>query len=334
MIINILSNCKLGTKQKYVFLLFIPILDAIFNEHFMLISAYQKGFKSYLQLERGMSQNTITAYLHDTGLFLSWKNQSYSKLSLKEITIKELNEFIISIVDLDVGAYTQARIISGLKSFFKYLLLEKIIETNPCELIEAPKLGRKLPDVLTIDEVERVINSVDLSQNEGERNKAILEILYGCGLRVSELISLSISNLHLNEGVILVTGKGNKQRLVPIGEKAAKQLRTYLTYTRPNINVSRNSSDTVFLNRRGNSLTRQMIFYIVKLHVEKAGIKKNISPHSFRHSYATHLVQNGADLRVVQELLGHVSITTTEIYTHLNRDDLRKAILKYHPRNK
>ena len=297
-------------------------------------SVYIKGFKAYLQLERGMSANTVVAYLYDVGLLFSFINDEKPLLNISEITIKELKEFIGFVDKLDLGPYTQARIISGVKAFFRYLILERIITSDPSEMLESPKLGRKLPDVLTVDEIERIINSVDLSQDEGERNKAIFETLYGCGLRVSELINLKISDLHFKEGIILVTGKGNKQRLVPIGKSAEKQITTYLTFVRPAIQVSKQDSDILFLNRRGRKLSRQMIFYIVKNHIEKAGIRKNISPHSFRHSYATHLVQNGADLRAVQGLLGHVSITTTEIYTHLNREDLRKAILDFHPRNK
>lgn len=295
---------------------------------------YVYGFKSYLQLERGMSPNTITAYLYDVGLLFSFLREKYSQKTVREIDITILKDFILYIDELDLGPYTQARVISGIKAFFIYLLLEKIIDTDPSELLESPKLGRKLPDVLTIMEVDTIIDSIDLSKEEGERNKAILEILYGCGLRVSELINLSISNLHLNEGIILVTGKGNKQRLVPLGDQAKKQVITYLKHFRNQITAKKGDDDILFLNRRGGRLSRQMIFYIVKGSVEKAGVRKNISPHSFRHSYATHMVQNGADLRVVQELLGHVSITTTEIYTHLNREDLRDAILNFHPRNR
>lgn len=281
-----------------------------------------------------MSPNTVTAYLYDAGIFMKFLGEQYSNVTIKDVTTVILRDFISYIDSLDLGPYTQARIISSLKAYFKYLLLERIVENDPSELIDSPKLGRKLPDVLSVDEMIEIINSVDLSTDEGERNKAILETLYGCGLRVSELINLQLSNLHLNEGIILVSGKGNKQRLVPLGEQAKKQIITYLKHNRVRIEPKKSDLDIVFLSRRGGRLTRQMIFYIVKNHVEKAGIRKNISPHSFRHSYATHLVQNGADLRVVQELLGHVSITTTEIYTHLDRDDLRKAIMQYHPLNK
>ncbi len=281
-----------------------------------------------------MSSNTVIAYLYDVGLLFSFLNEECHSIIITDIKSEDLKKFIIFINKLELGPYTQSRVISGIKAFFRYLILEKIITNDPSEMLESPKLGRKLPDVLTPNEVEKIINSVDLSKDEGERNKAIFETLYGCGLRVSELINLKISDLHFKESIILVTGKGNKQRLVPVGKAAEKQITTYLTYVRPTMQTSKQDTDILFLNRRGKKLTRQMIFYIVKNQIEEVGINKNISPHSFRHSYATHLVQNGADLRAVQELLGHVSITTTEIYTHLNREDLRRAIMDYHPRNK
>jgi len=272
--------------------------------------------------------------MYDVGLLTSYLSEQKKHLSIAEIGIIDLKEFINFIVGLDLGPYTQSRVISSIKAYYKYLILEKIIIDNPSELLESPRLGRKLPDVLSINEIEGIIDSVDLSQAEGERNKAILETLYGCGLRVSELINLKISDLHFKENIIIVTGKGSKQRLIPIGEPTKKQINTYLIHIRPTLPISKKDSNILFLNRRGGSLSRQMIFYIVKNQIEKAGIRKNISPHSFRHSFATHLVQNGADLRAVQELLGHVSINTTEIYTHLNSEDLRKAIIKYHPRNR
>ena len=297
-------------------------------------SIYAKGFKSYMQLERGMSVNTILAYNYDIGLLTSFLTENKEHLKINDISTQDLREFIDFINKMELGPYTQSRVISSVKAFFKYLILEKIVTNNPSELLESPKLGRKLPDVLTVDEIDKIINSVDLSQDEGERNKAILETLYGCGLRVSELINLKISDLHFKEGIILVTGKGNKQRLIPVGEPTIKQITTYLTQVRRTLPISKQDSDVVFLNRRGSKLSRQMIFYIVKKQLELSGIRKNISPHSFRHSFATHLVQNGADLRAVQELLGHVSIITTEIYTHLNSEDLRKAIIDFHPRNR
>jgi integrase/recombinase XerD len=227
---------------------------------------------------------------------------------------------------------SQSRIISGLKGFYKYLLLENIIQTDPTELLESPKIGRKLPSTLSIPEINDLINAIDLSTPEGERNRTILETLYGCGLRVSELVNLRISNLFFNEGFIKVTGKGNKERLIPIGTVAMKQIRIYLSTVRIHIPVKKGHEDIVFLNRRGSRLSRVMIFTIIKQLAIKTGLKKQISPHTFRHSFATHLVEGGADLRAVQEMLGHESITTTEIYTHLDRDYLRSAIIQYHPR--
>lgn len=294
---------------------------------------YQKGFKSYLQLERGLSENTITAYLHDTDLFFSFLENKKPQLTIKQITLADLREFVEYINDMGLGSYTQSRVISGIKSFFSFLVLENEVETSPATLLESPKLGFKLPVVFTAEEMTKIIETVDLSEPEGERNKAILEILYGCGLRVSELINLRLSYLHLNEDIIRVTGKGDKQRLVPLGKSAKKQLMTYITKVRVGITPQKGAEDIVFLNRRGGKLSRQMVFIMVRKQAEKAGIHKTISPHTFRHSFATHLVQNGADLRAVQELLGHVSITTTEIYTHLNVNDLKNSILKFHPRN-
>lgn len=295
---------------------------------------YQKGFKSYLQLERGLSENTISAYLHDTDLFFSFLENNKPELTMKQITLEHLREFVHYINDMGLGPYSQSRVISGIKSFFNFLVLEKELEASPATLLESPKLGFKLPVVFSAEEMKDIIEKVDLSKPEGERNKAILEILYGCGLRVSELINLQLSYLHLNEDIIRVTGKGDKQRLVPIGKRAKKQLITYVTKVRVGINPQKGAEDIVFLNRRGGMLSRQMIFIMVRKQTEKAGIHKKISPHTFRHSFATHLVQNGADLRAVQELLGHVSITTTEIYTHLDVNDLKINILKYHPRSK
>lgn len=293
-----------------------------------------KGFKSYIQLERALSANTVAAYLHDVELLIEFLALKKPDKKISDIEYSDLVDFVTFVNDIDLGAYTQARVISGIKAFFKYLIVEKIIEKNPTELLESPSLGRKIPEILSIDEVDRIINSVDLSHPEGERNKAILETLYGCGLRVSELINITLLDYHPKEQLLRVTGKGNKQRLVPLGEPAIKQINTYLTFVRNNYVLDKKDDGYLFLNRRGKKLTRQMIFVIVKNHAELAGISKSISPHTFRHAYATHLVHGGADLRVVQELLGHVSILTTEIYTHINNDDLRDAIDKYHPRNK
>ncbi len=295
---------------------------------------FQKGFKAYLQLERGLSENTLAAYMHDVSLLFDFLNVKKEGKSLKKITYEDLKDFIAFVNELGLGTYSQARIISGIRAFFKYLDLENSIDTDPSELLESPKLGRKLPDVLDVEEIDKIIKAIDLSLPEGTRNRAIIETLYGCGLRVSELVNLKLSELFFNEGIVSVTGKGNKQRLVPLGEEAKKSILLYLQYDRVKIEPARGSEDILFLNRRGRKLSRQMIFIMIKNLVEKAGIRKNISPHTFRHSFATHLVQNGADLRAVQDLLGHASIITTEIYTHLNREDLRKAILKFHPRNK
>lgn len=299
----------------------------------MNYSILKKGFKTYLQLERNMSENTVHAYIHDVDLMIRFFEEELDSKVVSKIDVNNLIEFVGFLNKMELGAYSQSRVISGIKAFFKYLLLEQVIETDPSELLESPQLGRKLPDILSVDEIGELIDSVDLSSPEGERNKAILETLYGCGLRVSELINLKISDLHFREGIISVTGKGNKQRLIPIGGAAEKQIRIYKDQVRVHQHIEKKSEDILFLNRRGRKMSRQMVFIIIKNLVEKMGLKKTISPHTFRHSFATHLVQNGADLRAVQELLGHVSITTTEIYTHLDREDLRKSIMKFHPRN-
>ena len=299
----------------------------------MFYQSYKNGFRIYLQLERGLSVNTLNAYLYDIDLLFRFLELDKEGKSVKKIDLTDLREFVMYIHDLGLGEYSQSRVISGIKAFFKFLILEKEIKTDPSELLESPKLGRKLPEVLTPGEVIKLIDSVDLSKPEGERDKAILETLYGCGLRVSELIDLRISDLHFREGILSVTGKGNKQRLVPIGVLAQNQITIYKDQVRSHQAIDHQSENILFLNRRGKKLSRQMVFIIVRRQAEKAGIRKTISPHTFRHSFATHLVQNGADLRAVQELLGHVSIITTEIYTHLNTEDLRAAILKFHPRN-
>lgn len=278
--------------------------------------------------------NTVNAYLHDVDMLFSFLKKEKSNLSLKNVELNDLKDFISYINNFEIGAYSQARIISGIKAFFNYLEIEKEITKNPAELLESPRLGRKLPDILSVEEIENIIEQIDLSSPEGERNRAMLELLYGSGLRVSELINIKISEINFNENILLITGKGNKQRLVPMGELSKKQILIYLEQIRPHIKIKKGFEDILFLNRRGSSLSRQMVFIVIKNQVEKLGIRKTISPHTFRHSFATHLVQGGADLRVVQQLLGHVSITTTEIYTHLNTDDLRKSILEFHPRNR
>ena len=294
-----------------------------------------KGFKNYLQLERSLSKNSIEAYLHDVEKLFQFLELKGIHIQPEKVAQNQLEEFLMWISELGLNARSQARILSGLKAFYKYLLMEDIIDNSPAELIESPKIGRKLPEVLSINEINEIIKAIDLSQLEGERNKAIIETLYSCGLRVTELINLKLSNLLLDEGFVRVVGKGDKERITPIGSIAVKQIKIYVESKRNHMNnIDKKSEDILFLNRRGKKLTRVMIFTIIKNLALKAGIKKTISPHTFRHSFATHLVEGGADLRAVQEMLGHESITTTEIYTHLDREYLRQAILDFHPRAK
>jgi integrase/recombinase XerD len=292
---------------------------------------YKKGFKAYLQLEKSLSENTVQAYLRDIELLTQHLLENKSLQSPADITLKDLQHFVKNIAELGMTASSQARIISGIKSFYKYCLLENISKTDPTTLLEAPKLKRTLPDVLSFDEIENIIAQIDLSKAEGGRNKAILETMYSCGLRVSEVVNLKISQLYLDVGFIRVLGKGDKERLVPIGSSAAKYIGVYRNDIRVHIPAKTGNEDILFLNRRGSKLSRVMIFYIIKELTAKAGIKKIVSPHTFRHSFATHLVEGGADLRAVQEMLGHESITTTEIYTHLDREFLRKTLEKHHP---
>jgi integrase/recombinase XerD len=292
-----------------------------------------KGFKSYLQLELSLSQNSIEAYLRDVEKFVQYLELQEIDVAPEKVEQNQVEGFLQWISEVGLNARSQARILSGLKAFYKYLLIEDIIELAPTELLESPKIGRKLPEVLSIEEINQIINAVDLSKDEGERNKAMLEVLYSCGLRVSELISLKISDLLLDEGFIRVIGKGDKERITPIGSVAIKHIKIYVNTKRNHMNkIDKDSEDILFLNRRGKQLTRVMIFTIIKKLAEKAGITKTVSPHTFRHSFATHLVEGGADLRAIQEMLGHESITTTEIYTHLDREYLRQAILDFHPR--
>ena len=291
-------------------------------------------FKNYLKLERSLSNNSIDAYLLDIRKLTSFISENHStSLSIENINVSIIESFIKYLFKSESSTYSQARIVSGLKSFFNYLLLEEKIDINPMELIDAPKLVRKLPETLSIQEIEIIINAVDLDSKEGMRNKAILETLYSCGLRVSELVNLKVQNLFLDIGFIKVLGKGMKERLVPIGTKAAECISIYMKEYRTNLNISEGFEGYLFINRRGKNLTRNMIFIIVKDLVKKAGLNKNISPHTFRHSFATHLIEGGADLRAVQEMLGHESITTTEIYTHLNKNYLREVVNKFHPRS-
>lgn len=292
------------------------------------------GYKAFLNLEKGLSSNSVEAYLGDIEKLFVFIESELNDKPIMRLDSNDFNSFFTWINDFGFSARSQARITSGIKSFYKYLVIEKIIEENPALLLESPKLPRKIPEVLNLEEIEKMIGSIDLSKTEGVRNKAILEILYSCGLRVSELTALKITSLYLDEGFIRVIGKGNKERLVPIGNSAKKHLNIYLNEVRNHIVISSGFEDFVFLNKRGKSLSRVMIFNIIKDLSQKAGLKKNISPHTFRHSFATHLVEGGADLRAVQEMLGHKSITTTEIYTHLDRNYLKSVILEYHPLEK
>ena len=293
---------------------------------------YTKGFKIYLQLEKSLSKNTVEAYLNDVTKLTTFEEENIQRSSPAEIGLADLQLFIKQINEVGLSARTQARIISSLKAFFKYLYLENIIRDDPASLLESPRPGRKLPDTLSVEEVENLINTIDMSLPEGERNKAIIETLYGCGLRVSELINLKITDIYAKDNFIKVIGKGNKERLVPIGNTALKHIDLYLENSRRRLHPDRLDEDILFLNRRGKKLSRNMIFIIVKELGKKSGIRKSISPHTFRHSFATHLVEGGADLRAVQEMLGHESIITTEIYTHLDREYLKSTIALYHPR--
>lgn len=297
----------------------------------MILNSTQKGFKSYLKMERGLSKNSIDAYLRDTERLFIFLGDSKK---LNELTHSDLSKFIQEVAALGVEKSTQARIVSGIKAFFRYLVLEKIITDNPSELLETPRLNRKLPAVLSIEEINSMLSVVDLSKADGHRNKAIIECLYGCGLRVSEVCNLKISNIFESDGFIRVLGKGSKERLVPIGSFAIKEINNYKNQVRNHLAISEKFRDFLFLNKRASPISRVMIFMIIKDLALKAGIKKNISPHTFRHSFATHLVEGGADLRAVQDMLGHESITTTEIYTHLNKSHLHETVLSYHPRYK
>jgi integrase/recombinase XerD len=292
---------------------------------------YKKGYKAYLQLERSMSEHSVDAYLHDVEKLTQWIQLSKDLKSPADIDLKDLQAFVKWIGELGMTANSQARIISGIRSFYKYCLMEQICKQDPSILLEAPKTKRKLPDTLSFEEIELLIAQVDQSSPEGARNKAILETMYSCGLRVSELIHLKLSCFYPDLGFIRVTGKGDKERLVPIGRDAIKYLLLYTNHIRNLQPIQKGFEDIIFLNRRGKGLSRVMIFYIIKEMVYKAGIQKNVSPHTFRHSFATHLVEGGADLRAVQEMLGHESITTTEIYTHLDRDFLRDTLQRFHP---
>lgn len=295
---------------------------------------YLQNFETYLRLERSLSSHSIEAYLSDIQKLQQFAHRHYPDSTPQALQKPQLSEFLQWIAQLGISARSQARIISGIKAFYKYLLLENLITDSPASLLESPRLGRKFPEVLDIHEIDRLLACIDLSLPEGPRNMAILEIMYGCGLRVSETLELQISNILFQDEFIRVTGKGNKQRLVPLGSSAAQKLKNYLEHSRIHIPVVKGFEDHVFLNRRGRKLSRVMIFLIIKDLAAKAGIHKTISPHTLRHSFATHLVEAGADLRAVQDMLGHESITTTEIYTHLDREYLRENLISFHPRGK
>ncbi len=292
-----------------------------------------KDYEGFLKLEKGLSANSIAAYQGDIQKLIQYLELQQLSVGPQEVDHDQLHHFLVWISELGLTASTQARILSGLKAFYRYLMLEEVIEKDPTALLEGPRLGRKLPEVLSVDEIDLIISAIDLSKPEGQRNKTMLEVLYSCGLRVSELVELRISNIYRAEGFIRVVGKGDKERLVPISQRALKEIDHYLP-DRSSLAIQAGNDDILFLNRRGRMLTRVMVFTIIKELVKRAGITKTVSPHTFRHSFATHLVEGGADLRAVQEMLGHESIITTEIYTHLDREYLREAIISFHPRSK
>jgi integrase/recombinase XerD len=294
---------------------------------------YTKQFKNYLKLERSLASNSIDAYLSDIAKLQEYLESQNKRISPGQVTQQDLLDFLGFIYEMGRSPFTQARMVSGIKAFYKFLIFEGIITKNPSELIETPKLGRKLPDTLEFHEIEQLLEAIDLSKPEGTRNRAMIETLYSSGLRVSELISLHISDLYDNEGFIRVLGKGSKERLVPIGREALKFIRIYREEIRVHLAVKKGFEDHLFLNRRGQAMSRVMVFTIIKNLASQIGLKKTISPHTFRHSFATHLIEGGADLRAVQEMLGHESITTTEIYTHLDREYLKQVVKEYHPRS-
>lgn len=296
-------------------------------------NSYIQEFRSYLKIERSLSPNTIEGYIEDMLKLQQYMEMEHPGISPKKVETQHIRSFLKYITDLGLAITSQNRILSGIKSFYKYLLLDDQIDQSPADKIETARAGRKLPDTLSNDEVESLLEAIDRSKPEGERNIAIIEVLYGCGLRVSELVNLKISNIYFNDDFIRVTGKGDKQRLVPLGGMAKKHILIYMNEIRIHLKIQKGHEDFLFLNRRGKQLTRVMIFTIIKTLAEKAGIHKNISPHTLRHSFATELIQRGADLRAIQDMLGHESITTTEIYTHLNQNDLLDTIIQYHPRS-
>jgi integrase/recombinase XerD len=294
---------------------------------------HTKHFGHYLKLERSLSENSVEAYVRDVSKLRQFMEMTHPKTSPLAVSPKQLQGFLEYVNELGMSAYSQARILSGIKGFFKYLMFEELIEKDPTELIEGPKIGRKLPDTLSYPEIEKLLEAIDLSKPEGGRNRAMLEVLYSSGLRVSELVDLKMNNIYFDVGFLRVIGKGNKERLVPIGRDALKHLKIYINEIRVQVPVQKGFEADVFLNKRGKRLSRITVFTVIKELARKIGLKKTISPHTFRHSFATHLIEGGADLRAVQEMLGHESITTTEIYTHLDRDYLRQVITEFHPRS-
>ena len=292
-----------------------------------------KGFKQYLLLEKSLSKNSISAYLHDVKYFENFLKNENIGITPLQVEYEHLLSFVSSLSHAGVAAISQARMISGLRAFYKYLLMEELLQKDPTQFLELPKLARKLPEVLSLEEINEMISCIDMSKPMGHRDKAILETLFSCGLRVSELVGLNISEIYFNDEFIKVTGKGNKERLVPIGDAALKAIRIYLEEVRVHMKMQKKNSDTLFLNHLGSSLSRVSIFKLTKVLAQRAGIRKSISPHTFRHSFATCLVEGGADLRAVQQMLGHESITTTEIYTHLDKSFLKETIAMYHPRS-
>ena len=291
-----------------------------------------KDFQSFLKLEKSLSGNSVEAYSSDIRKLIQFLEMNKSGIEPDQVSLADLKSFLAWCVDLGMSARTQARVISGIKAFYRFLLLDDLINEDPTALLESPKIGRKLPDVLSVEEIDRIIAAVDLSKAEGHRNRAILEVLYSCGLRVSELVNMKLTDIYTEKGFIRVIGKGDKERLVPIGERAIREIQNYLPDRNALPRIDASGEDILFLNRRGKPLTRVMIFTIIKDLCPQAGIKKHVSPHTFRHSFATHLIEGGADLRAVQEMLGHESILTTEIYTHLDREFLRETIISFHPR--
>lgn len=293
----------------------------------------KKGYENYLKLEKSLSQNSVAAYINDINKLIDFLDKKHKRVAPDKVKLNHLKSFIQWLNERGVSPRTQARTISGIKSFYKYLLIEGKITSDPTALLESPKIGRKLPDILSMEEIDSLIDAVDLEKPEGQRNKAMLETLYSCGLRVSELVNLKITNLHFEQGFVKIEGKADKERLVPVSNRAVDEINKYMNGYRKTLKIHKDSENILFLNRRGKKLSRVMVFTIIKNLAEKVGIDKKISPHTFRHSFATHLINGGADLRAVQEMLGHESILTTEIYTHLDRDYLKNTIHQFHPRS-